>query len=119
MNFIGVDIHKRSFTECVMDQNLKILAHKTLYCDQPEPIVEFLRPFRPFKVVVEATASYLWFVELVEPLAEEFVQANPNQEAPGHRRIDQEDRPPQRPGAGRVLDPRHDPRVAHAHSQAA
>ena len=28
-------------------------------------------------MVVEATASYLWFVELVEPLAEEVVLANP------------------------------------------
>ena len=32
---------------------------------------------RPFKVVVEATASYVWFVELVEPLAEKVVLANP------------------------------------------
>ncbi len=32
---------------------------------------------RPFKVVVEATASYVWFVELVEPLAEQVVLANP------------------------------------------
>ncbi len=77
MNFIGVDLHKKSITVCVMDQNLKILARKTLYCDQPEPIVEFFRPFRPFKVVVEATASYLWFVELMEPLAEKVVLANP------------------------------------------
>ena len=33
--------------------------------------------FRPFKVVVEATASYVWFVELVEPPAEKVVLANP------------------------------------------
>jgi transposase len=39
--------------------------------------VEFFRQFRPFKVVVEATASYLWFVELLEPLAEKIVLANP------------------------------------------
>jgi hypothetical protein len=38
---------------------------------------EFFRQFRPFKVVVEATASYVWFVELVEPLAEKVVLANP------------------------------------------
>jgi transposase len=39
--------------------------------------VEFFRQFRPFQVVVEATASYQWFVELVEPLAEKIVLANP------------------------------------------
>jgi transposase len=77
MNFIGVDLHKKSITLCVMNQSLKVLARTTLYCIQPDLIVEFFQQFRPFKVVVEATASYLWFVELVEPLAEEVVLANP------------------------------------------
>ena len=54
-----------------------MLARKTLACTQTNEIVKFLRQFRPFKVVVEATTSYLWFVELVEPLAEKVVLANP------------------------------------------
>ncbi len=77
MNFIGVDLHKKSITICVMDEKRKILARKTLPCTQTNEIVEFFRQFRPFKVVVEATASYVWFVELVEPLAEKVVLANP------------------------------------------
>jgi transposase len=77
MNSIGVDLHKKSITLCVMNEDLKVLARKTLSCDQPDQIVEFFRQSRPFKVVVEATASYLWFVDLVEPLAEEVVLANP------------------------------------------
>jgi transposase len=77
MNSIGVDLHKKIITVCVMDEKLAVLARKTLYCDQPDRIVEFFRQFRPFKVVVEATASYHWFVELVEPLAEKVVLANP------------------------------------------
>ena len=80
MNFIGVDLHKKSITICVMDEKRKVLARKTLACTQTDEIVEFFRQFRPFKVVVvvvEATASYLWFVELVEPLAEKVVLANP------------------------------------------
>ena len=77
MNFIGVDLHKKSITVCVMDQNRKILARKKIACTQTEEIVEFFSRFRPFKVVLEATASYPWFVELVEPLAERVVLANP------------------------------------------
>src|SRR5271157_2284618 len=77
MNFIGVDLHKKSITICVMDEKRKVLARKTLACTQTNEIVEFFRQFRPFKVVVEATASYPWFVELVEPLAEKVVLANP------------------------------------------
>jgi transposase len=77
MNFIGVDLHKKIITVCVMSDELRVLARKTLYCERPEEIVEFFRQFQPFKVVVEATASYYWFVGLVEPLAEKIVLANP------------------------------------------
>jgi len=77
MNFIGVDLHKKSITVCVMDQNRKVVGRKTLACTQTKEIVEFFRQYRPFKVVLEATASYPWFVELVEPLAEKVVLANP------------------------------------------
>src|SRR5262249_50065884 len=77
MNFIGADLHKKLITVCVMNENLTVLARKTLYCNQPEQVVEFFQQFRPFKVAVEATASYIWFVELLEPLAEKIVLANP------------------------------------------
>ena len=60
-----------------MDEKRKVLARKTFACTQTDEIVEFFRQFRPFKVVVEVTASYVWFVELVEPLAEKVVLANP------------------------------------------
>ena len=78
MNFVGADLHKKSITLCVMDEKLKVLARKTVGCDQTDQIVEFFQQFRPFKLAVEATASYLWFVELVRPLAEEIVLANPS-----------------------------------------
>jgi transposase len=77
MHFIGVDLHKKSITVCVLDEKQSVLARKTLSCDQPDQIVEFFRRFQPFQVVVEATANYLWFVELVGPLAEKVVLAHP------------------------------------------
>ena len=118
MNFIGVDLHKKSITVCVMDEKRKVLARKTLACTQTDEIVEFFRQFRPFKVVVEATASYLWFVELVEPLAEKVVLANPKK-LRGDCREHQEDRSPGRPGPDRIPGPGHDPRVLPAHAPAA
>jgi transposase len=77
MNFIGVDLHKKIITVCVMDQNRTVLARKTLSCDQPQQIVEFFRQLHPLKVVLEATANYFWLVERLEPLAERVVLANP------------------------------------------
>jgi len=60
-----------------MNEKPVVVGRKTLYASQPDEIVEFLPRFRPFKLVVEATASYHWFVELVEPLAEKVLLANP------------------------------------------
>ena len=77
MNSIGVDLHKQIITVCVMDDEFQIVGRKTLRCNSPDTIVGFIEKFQPFNVVVEATASYQWFVELVEPLAENVVLANP------------------------------------------
>src|SRR5262249_45221654 len=78
MNSIGVDLHKQIITVCVMDDEFQVVARKTLYCNKPDAIVAFLEQFQPFNVVVEATASYHWFVGLVDPIAEKVVLANPN-----------------------------------------
>ena len=43
----------------------------------PEIIVAFFKKLGKFQAVVEATASYEWFVRLLEPLAERIVLAHP------------------------------------------
>jgi transposase len=78
MNYVGADLHKKSITLCVMDQQRKVLGRKTLSCAAPHQILEYLESFRPFEIVVEATASDLWFVDLVQPLAQRVVLANPS-----------------------------------------
>ena len=42
-----------------------------------ETIESFFAELTPFQVVVEATASYEWFVSLVEPLADRVLLAHP------------------------------------------
>ena len=42
MNSIGVDLHKKIITVCVMNDKLNVLARKTLYCEKPDEIVEFV-----------------------------------------------------------------------------
>jgi transposase len=78
MNYVGVDLHKKTIVLCVMNQDLKVLHRKSFPCCQTEPVLEFFRGLGVFRVVVEATASYEWFVDLVEPLAEKVVLANPS-----------------------------------------
>jgi transposase len=77
MNYVGVDLHKHSISVCVMDQARTIRQSRRFRCDDELRIAEFFRQLSPLEVVVEATASYEWFVGLVEPLAERVVLAHP------------------------------------------
>lgn len=77
MNFVGIDLHKKTISVCVVDQGRIVLERKRFYCCQPEGIRAFFAGLGPFWAVVEATASYEWLVQLIEPLAERVVLAHP------------------------------------------
>lgn len=80
MKYVGVDLHKQVISLCVVMQKAgqrTVVERKTLRCDQPERIAAWFRELGPFQVTIEATSSYEWFVQLVEPLAERVVLAHP------------------------------------------
>ncbi len=77
MNYVGIDLHKHSIVTCVMDQHRKIIGRRTLACSQVQDIRAYFESLRPFQAVVEATASYEWLLELIEPTAEKVVLAHP------------------------------------------
>jgi transposase len=61
---------------CVVDASLNRLARRRFGNRPTEHIVAFLRTLGEFAIVCEATASYEWFVQLVEPLARQVVLAH-------------------------------------------
>ena len=77
MKFVGVDLHKKTITIAVVDAQRKLLSRKRFSNLMSDEIVAFLRTLGPFQLTVEATASYEWFVQLVEPLANRIVLAHP------------------------------------------
>ena len=77
MNFVGVDLHKQTITMCVVNQARQVLQTRRLACGDASGIRAWFQELGPFQVVVEATASYEWFVQLVEPLADR--KSNENQ----------------------------------------
>ncbi len=77
MNFVGIDLHKKTISICVVNQERDILDRKRFFCNAPERLVAFFESIKPFHVVVEATASYEWLLALLEPLAERVVLAHP------------------------------------------
>lgn len=77
MNFVGVDLHKHTITLVVVDASRKMLARRRFSNLMSEQIVAFLKSQGEFQLTVEATASYEWFVQLVEPLTQRVVLAHP------------------------------------------
>lgn len=77
MHFIGCDLHKKTITLHVVDQARQTLATGRFSCSDTEGILTWFKRFTPFATVVEATASYEWFVKLIEPAAERVVLAHP------------------------------------------
>jgi transposase len=54
-----------------------VVQRQRLACQNTAAIDQFFRSLGKFQVVVEATASYEWFVELIEPLADRILLAHP------------------------------------------
>jgi transposase len=77
MKYVGIDLHKKTISIWVVNQERQKLDHKRLACSAPDMIVNYFRKLGKFQAVVEATASYEWLVRLIEPLAERVVLAHP------------------------------------------
>ena len=80
MKFIGVDLHKKTISLCVMiqdDNQRKVIDRRRLACADTNSIVEYFASQGPFQVVVEATSAYEWFLQLVESYADRVVLAHP------------------------------------------
>lgn len=77
MFFVGIDLHKKTITVCVVNQERAILQRRTFACADAESIRRFFAELGPFQAVVEATASYEWLWQLLEPFANRLVLAHP------------------------------------------
>src|SRR5262245_45459950 len=80
MKYVGVDLHKKTISLCVVMQKAGqriVVKRETLRCDEPQWIRSWFRRLGAFQVTVEATSSYEWFIELIEPLANRVVLAHP------------------------------------------
>lgn len=77
MLFVGCDLHKQTITLCVVNERREVRIRERLFCSDQDRIRAFFRELGEFEAVVEATASYEWFVRLIEPFAHRVVLAHP------------------------------------------
>ena len=77
MKYVGIDLHKKVIVLCAVGQDRKVLQTKRFLCIETDRIREYFGQLGPFEVVIEATASYDWLVDLLLPLAKRVVLAHP------------------------------------------
>ncbi len=77
MLFAGCDLHKQTISICVLDQSRTVIHRKKLPCNDPDSLRDFFASLGEFQAVVEATASYEWFLQILDPLAQRLLLAHP------------------------------------------
>jgi transposase len=77
MKYVGIDLHKKTISVCVMDKERKVLQRRQLCCADMVRIDGFFGQLGEFQAAVEATASYEWLVQRLEPMARRVVLVHP------------------------------------------
>jgi transposase len=77
VNSIGCDLHRKSITLCVVNTARQVIGRKTFYNYEVAAMVTWLTQWRPFQIVVEATAHYEWFWQKMQGVAERILLAHP------------------------------------------
>ncbi len=77
MTYVGIDLHKKTIALCVVNKDRKVLDRQRFLCVNSKCIKAYFEQLGSFEFVVEATATYEWLVQLIEPLAESWVLAHP------------------------------------------
>ncbi len=77
MKYVGIDLHKKTIVICVVNKDRKVLERKKFLCVDVPNITAWFAKLGKFQFVVEATATYEWLVQLLEPLAADWMLAHP------------------------------------------
>jgi transposase len=64
---IGVDLHRKTVVIAAVTDAGKVFDPVTIPCKEEQAIVRTLKKLTPFRAVIEASATYRWFYDLVSP----------------------------------------------------
>jgi hypothetical protein len=67
MYYIGIDLHKQDLVMAVENETGPTGRPRRIACRDVEAIRSAVERWRPFRAVVEASASYRWLYDLLSP----------------------------------------------------
>ena len=62
---VGIDLHRRTVVMAAVHDSGEVVSPVTIDCQQTDGILEFLAPLKPFRAVVESSATYRWLYDLI------------------------------------------------------
>jgi transposase len=62
---IGIDLHRRTVVMAMVHDSGDAGEPTTFGCRETDKIVEYVRRFKPFRAVIEATSTYRWLYDLL------------------------------------------------------
>lgn len=62
---VGIDLHRRTVVMAAVNDSGEVVAPVTIECRDTADILEFLQPLKPFRAVVESSATYRWLYGLL------------------------------------------------------
>ncbi|QDT97265.1 IS110 family transposase [Gimesia aquarii] len=62
---IGIDLHRRTVVTSAVNDSGEVVSPVTIECRNTKAILKFLQPLKPFRAVVESTATYRWLYKLL------------------------------------------------------
>ncbi len=68
MKYVGIDLHKRFLVVAVEDERGRPRKPHRFECQDTQSIRDFFETLGPFQAVIEASSSYRWLYEMLEPL---------------------------------------------------
>jgi transposase len=64
---VGIDLHRETVVIAAVNDSGEVIKPVTIRCHNTEAIVSVVQAVRPFRAVIEASATYRWLYDLLAP----------------------------------------------------
>ena len=64
---VGIDLHRETVVIAAVNDSGEVIKPVTVRCEDTETIVNVVKRLGPFRAVIEASATYRWLYDLLEP----------------------------------------------------
>ncbi len=65
---VGIDLHRQTLVVAAVNDSGQVFPVKRIACQDTKTIVKTMKPLHPFRAVIEASGTYRWLYDQLNPL---------------------------------------------------